>query len=150
MGIAIDQTRLRRITSTLLADETLDRSEAVVVLEIVRMAAGVDGEHPQEHATLQAVSQRLSSLAGLELDEASELPRTSGGQLHLDLLARALPTTGARELAYALALIVSVADLELVASERSNLQELQRALGVDDRRATDLTVFVVDVVAEAA
>jgi tellurite resistance protein len=151
MSIAVDQTRLRRISSALLPHETLDRTQALAVLEFARIAAGADAvDDPQEHTILQAVVQHVCSLAGLELDEATPIPRAPDPHIRLARLGDRLATKGARELAYAVALLVSVADLALVPSETANLEELQRALGVDDRRATDLTVFVAETVAAAA
>ncbi len=76
----------------------------------------------------------------------AQVPDTAR-RARLDTLGRQLATTGARELAYAVAFLVSVSDLELSPSESAGLEELQHVLHVDDRRATDLTVFIADVVA---
>jgi hypothetical protein len=150
MGIAVDQTRLHRITRALLPEETLRASEALAMLEILRIAAGADGRrHAQEQAVLHAVTQCVCQLAGLEPDEPREVPHMLDGGRRLELLAEILETPGAKELAYALSLIVSVADLEKVPTETAHLEHLQHALGIDHRRATDLTVLVVEAVADA-
>ncbi len=151
MSIAVDQTRLRRIVETILGGKALDRGEVLTVLEIAQLAAGVGPEDdPEEHAALQALAQQISAIAGLRTGElfaipqiAEEAPRTE----HLRLLAAQLASRAARELAYASAFLVSVADLQLTALEKTALDGFQRALGLDDRRATDLVVFVSEVVA---
>lgn len=147
MSIAIDQTRLRRISSGLLAGEGLGRAQALAMLNIARIASGADPDHdPQEHTILQAVVQHVCALAGLEPDEAWAIPRIgplTSRRTALAALGRDLATRRVRELAYVLALLVALSDLDLAATESDALQELQYALDVDDRRATDLTVFVV-------
>jgi tellurite resistance protein len=150
MSIAVDQTRLRRIVETLRAGEALDRAGAMTILEIAQLAAGVGPEDdPVEHATLQAVAQHVGSIAGMkpgELLAIPPLPDEEARAGHLALLASQLPTRAARELAYAVAFLVSVADLELTPAERTALEEFQHALGLDYRRATDLVVLVSEIV----
>ncbi|HSK01580.1 MAG TPA: hypothetical protein VK932_10085 [Kofleriaceae bacterium] len=151
MSIAVDQTRLRRIVEALRVGETLDRAGALTILEIAQLAAGVGPEDdPAEHATLQAIAQHVGSLVGTkpgELLAIPQLPDEDARAGHLALLASQLHTRAARELAYAIAFLVSVADLQLTPAETAALEEFQRALGIDDRRATDLVVLVSEIVA---
>lgn len=150
MSIAVDQTRLRRIVEALRAGESLDRAGVMTILEIAQLAAGVGPEDdPAEHATLQAIAQHVGSIAGTkpgELLAIPQLPDEEARSGHLALLASQLPTRAARELAYAVAFLVSVADLQLTAAETAALEEFQRALGIDDRRATDLVVLVSEII----
>jgi hypothetical protein len=150
MSIAVDQTRLRRISSALVVGETLDRAQALAIVEIAQLAAGAEpDEDPQEHTILQAAVQHICSLAGLELDEVMAIAQIPDAARHarFDTLGRQLATPGTRELAYAVAFLVSVSDLELSPTESSDLEELQRVLHVDHRRATDLAVFIAEAVA---
>lgn len=150
MGIAVDQTRLRRIADTLLAGTTLELAEAMSLLEIAQVAAGVEpGDDPAEHAALQAVAQQVGSLVGLKPGELLAIPPLPDEEARADwlgALARSLETRAARELAYALVFLVSVANLRLTPDETTALEEFQRALGLDHRRAADLVVLVSEII----
>jgi hypothetical protein len=154
MGIAVDQTNLRRIVEGLAPALRLDADEARSMLELAQLAAGVEADdNPAEHATLQAIAQQVCSMVGLEPSEVFEIPPVPEEQARghwLASVARPLRTREARELAYALVFLVSVSDLQLTAAERSALQEFQRALQIDDRRATDVVVIVSETVAAPA
>ncbi len=151
MSIAVDQTKLRRIVDTILDSEELNRNEAAIVLQIAQLAAGSDDvERPDEHTMLQAIAQRVSNLVGIEPEEISAIPPIADDDARLawfESLAAELHTRAARELAFALAFLVTIADLEMVAAEHANLEELQHAIGVDDRRATDLVVQLTETIA---
>jgi tellurite resistance protein len=151
MAIAVDQSKLRIIVQSILAGERLSRSEAEMILEIAQLAAGADdAEQPMEHAVLQSIAQHVSSLVGLRSDEISAIPPLSSYEARMSwfrALSSQLTTRAAHELAFAMAFLVSVADLELQDSERERLEELQHALGVDDRRATDIVVRLTETVA---
>ncbi len=154
MSIAIDQTRLRRIVHDLLGSTSLRRAEASAILQIAQLSAGIGpGDDPGEHAALQAVAQSLYSLVGLKLGEVLPIPFTPESETEvgwLRALAADLTSQGARELAFAFAFLVSVADLVLTPEETTGLEDVQRALGLDDRRATDLIVFLTETVASSA
>jgi hypothetical protein len=154
MSIAIDQSRLRRIVQTLLPGTSLRRAEASAIMQIAQLCAGLEpNEDPGEHAALQAVAQSLYSLVGLKLGEVLPIPPAPDRETEaawLRALGAELQSQGARELAYALAFLVSVADLELTTAESTGLEDLQRALDLDDRRATDLVVFLTETVAAPA
>lgn len=147
MSIAVDQSRLRRIVTHFLPGETLEPVEANTVLEIAQVAAGADRhDDPAEKAMLQAVAQQIGLKPG-ELRAIPPLPDDESRRAWVTALAKELRSRGARELAYSLAFLLSVADLELVPAESQALEDLQRALGVDHRRATDVVVYLTEVVA---
>lgn len=155
MSIAVDQTRLRRITDRILGAAPLERAEAIAILEIAQLAAGIGAgaeldEDPAEHAALQALAQHVDALVGFKQGEVLPLPSLPDEDSRLGwlrALADRLATRGARELAFAFAFLVSVADLELTSAETTALEEFQRALAVDDRRATDLVVLLSETLA---
>jgi hypothetical protein len=151
MSIAVDQTKLRRIIDTILAGEELDRNEAAMVLQIAQLAAGSDDvERPAEHALLQAIAQRVYGLVGIQTGELCAIPRIDDRGARLAwfrAIAAELHTRAARELAFAMAFLVSISDLELVAIEHTNLDDLQEAIGVDDRRAMDLVIQLAETIA---
>ena len=105
MSIAVDQTRLRRITLRIAPGVSPTRAEGETILQIVQLAAGADEEsHPQEHMVLQQIAQHIGSMVGLELDELHMIPKvpdeearaagfTDRGELARDIAkyARAYP-----------------------------------------------------------
>lgn len=152
MSIAVDQSRLRQIVETVMPSRELDPAEATTILQIAQLAAGVDfdDEDPAEEAVLLSVAQQVFSLVGTKPDDVLPIPSLPDAEARaewLAALAAQLDTRGARELAYALAFLVSVADLELTPAETRALEEFQRALGLDDRRATDLVITLSEIVA---
>lgn len=151
MAIAVDQTKLRRIVETLLSGVKLESTEALTVVQIAQLAAGVKlDDDPPAQAILQAIAQQVCSLVGLKPGEIRPIPLLADYAARaacLEAVAKQLRTRGARELAYALAFLVSVADLELAPVETTALEAFQRALGLDHRRATDLVIFLSETVA---
>ena len=150
MSIAVDQTRLRRIMGRLAPGVSMTREEGETILQIAQLAAGADEEsHPQEHMVLQQIAQYIGSTVGLELDELHMIPKVPDEEARaarLARLGRRLGTRSLKELAYALAFLVAVADLELVPEETTALEEFQFALGVTDRRAMDLVVTLIEII----
>jgi hypothetical protein len=154
MSVVIDQTKLRRLCQAILLDERLDRRQAAMVLSIAQLAAGADhAEHSAEVALLHALAQWVSRETGIQPERASAIPPLPDRVARLSWLraiGRELHSPAARDLAFAFAFLVFVADLELVSRERTCSEELQRAFSIDDRRATDIVVLVTDIVTDAA
>jgi hypothetical protein len=151
MSIAVDQRRLRTIVDTLLPSGTLERPEADAMLQFVQLAAGVDhSDDPIEHGIVESIAQTVSGLAGLrvgEMQPIAPVPDDRARVRWLHRLAEQLTSRPARELAYALVFLTSVADLRLTSMEREALEEFQQALGLEHERVTDLLVFLTTVVA---
>ena len=151
MSIAVDQQRLRRIIEVLLPSRTLDRAEAITMLQFVQLAAGIDDtDDPLEHSIIQSIAQAVCGLAGVRTGDIRAIPPLDDDLARLSWLARLgrqLPSRAARELTYALVFLTSVADLRLTPAERDALEDFQYALGLDDQRATDLVVFLTEIVA---
>lgn len=150
MSIAVDQQRLRRIAEALLPDRSLTRAEADTVLQFVRIAAGVDHvDDPVEHSIMQCLAQTVSNLAGIRVAELQPIEPFGDEHARLRWLQRLGAELGSRpvrELTYAFAFLTTVADLRVTPAERDALEEFQHALGLDDRRVTDLVIFVTDLV----
>ena len=150
MSIAVDQSRLRRVVDAVLPERALDITQATMILQIAQLAAGVDlHEDPAEQATLQAIAQHVFSIVGVRADDVQPIPPVpdeDARSVWLGAIAAQLESRGARELAYALAFLVSVSDLELTPVETAALEEFQHALGLDHRRATDLIILLSDIV----
>jgi hypothetical protein len=150
MSIAVDQQRLRTIVENLLPSGTLGRREATTILQFVQLAAGADRvDDPIEHSIMQSIAQTVSGLAGLrvgELQSIAPIEDEHARRQRFERLGAQLTSREARELAYAFVFLTSVADLQLTSTEHDVLEELQHALGLDDRRVTDLVVFLTSVV----
>jgi tellurite resistance protein len=153
MPIAIDQSKLRAIAQHILGTNRLDRAEATTAVSIAQLAAGADDqERPAEHALLQALAQFVLSGVGLRPGEIRAIPALPDHDARIAwfrALSAELRSQAARELAFAFAFLVSVADLELVPDEHDSLEELQHALGVDHRRAMDIVVLLTETVASS-
>ncbi len=154
MSIAADQTRLRRITNDLLPAGSLDQTEAGAMLLLVRAAAGADGiDAPPEHAIVQSIAQHICALSGLRVGDVlplSPVPDDGPRDAWLRRLGAQLSSRATRELAYAFIFLTLVADLAVTPEERAALDAFQRALDIDDRRATDLVVILTETVASPA
>ena len=153
MSIAIDQSKLRTIAQEILGADELDRTEATTIVSIAQLAACADDlEHPDEHALLQALAQYVLSGVGLRPGEIRGIPQLPDYDARLAwfcALSADLHSQAAKELAFAFAFLVSIADLELARDEHHCLEELQHALGVEDRRATDIVVLLTETVASS-
>lgn len=154
MAIAIDQIRLRTIVQKLLPSATLERAEAMLMLEFIQLAAGADPTHDlAEHSVMQCIAQKVSALAGLRTGELLPIapiddPAARTHWLHS--LGAQLRTRQLRELTYAFVFLIELADSTLTSRERDALDEFQEALEIDDDRATDLVVYLTDLVADSA
>lgn len=155
MSIAIDHQRLSQIVDEVLRQRVVDDGEAYAMVEFVRLAGGSDHDcAPKTRAIMETIVREIRSLSDLDPETTpmkvtpSELAPDRETRIRwLAALASQLRSHAARELTYVFAFLVSVADLELSLAERVTLEELQQVLGVDHRRATELTICVTDIVA---
>jgi hypothetical protein len=151
MTIAIDDEKFQQIFDVTLGTQQLGPAEARTVLRLARLAAEIDlDDDPAEQALLRSLSVRLCTATGVALDD---LPRpfpipTDGEEraMQIAALVRWLPTTGARDLAFALAYLLIVSDLELAPVEDALLAQLQRALTIPAERAGRLIDAIARIV----
>ena len=145
LRMSIDQLR------TILGRERLSPPEIGAITQLAFLAAEIDfDEDIDERDALDELTTELYSM--------SELPVASGGVVSplpiddeersavIHELAPLLESRGARELAYVIAYLVSVADLELAPIESRFIDDLQRALEISDERAADLVSTVGEAV----
>lgn len=148
----LDAITFRTLAKQLLPPRsTLSADEAAAVVQIAELAVGVDLEEgAEERALLQQIKRHVCAIGGISPDDVPEV-----SPLPLDdeerrawcaRLARRLASRGARELAYVLAYLCIAGDLELAPVEGSLIEDLQRALDIDNARADEL----VEAVAELA
>ena len=148
----LDAVTFRTIAKQLLPlHSTLSPAEAIAVVQIAELAVGIDlDEDPEEHALLQQVKRHVCAIGGIspaDVPAVSPLPEPIDTEARHDWcwrLASQLITSGGRELAYVLAYLVIVGDLELAPVETSLIWDLQHALDISDDRAG----FLVERAAE--
>ena len=121
------------------------RDEIRTILKIAFLTAEIDlDEDPDELQLLRTACRMLFQLAGYppeQLPIVSPLPLPEDPEARsacIHDLAQRLPIEGARELAFGIANLFVVEDLELAPIEQAFLEELRRELHIDPARAAEL------------
>src|SRR5262249_7440662 len=129
----------------------LGPAEVRTVLQLAQLAAAIDlEEDPAEQSLLRSLTTRLCAATGVPPDSVpllSPIPTDDEERAaQIAALVLRLPTTGARDLAFALAYLMIVSDLELAPVEDALMQQLQRALTIPPERASDLVDAIARIV----
>lgn len=125
---------------------TIADADARAVLGICALVAGADDKtDPDEDSVLGEIAGHLGPTvpdvrANDDLERLEKI-REIGGELS---------TQGVRDLAYALAYLVAIADLELAPAESEFLADLAVALGVSDERADELAALCAQAITPGA
>jgi hypothetical protein len=151
MTIDIDDAKFQQILDVTLGTQRVGPPEVRAILQLAQIAAEVDLEDdPAELALLQTLAARLSTATGVVLDRfplLSPIPTDDEERAaQVAALIRRLPTTGARDLAFALVYLTIVSDLELAPVEDALLQQLQRTLTIPPERASNLIDAIARIV----
>ncbi|MBA3461726.1 MAG: hypothetical protein H0T46_17310 [Deltaproteobacteria bacterium] len=127
-------------------------AEAELVVAICQLAVAADKvEDPDEAALFQSIATHVYAHANLsttpptfhpieDQDQRRDLMQSTAAQL------AGKPSAG---LAYALAYILAISDLDLAPEEGELLEDLGEALAIDADRADDLIVGVTEVITPA-
>jgi len=155
MTIDIDDAKFQQILDVTVGIQQIGPTEVRTILQLAQLAAEVDlDDDPAELTLLRALTARLSTATGVALDRfpwLSPIPTDDEERAaQIAALVRGLPTTGARDLAFALAYLMIVSDLELAPVEDALLQQLQRALTIPPERASDLIDAIARIVTPGA
>ena len=146
------------VTATLGSRDTgyregaaLGEDEAVALVRIAHLAlAADDREDSDEVEVVHELVAQLCVLANTGAIASPELAHGDGDRLaRIRDLGRQLRATPARELAYALAYLVSIADLELAPAEQALVDTLAPALGLAGERAAELAILAARAVTPA-
>lgn len=151
MAIQLDDAMFQQLLDATLGSARIEPREARAVIAIAELTAAVDlDETPAETTLLGAFADRLCERARIELATIrplTEIPTDEQERLEaLAERARLLVTRGARELAYAAAYLVVVADLELEPLETQFLEDIRVTLDIDPRRAAELAELAAQIV----
>jgi tellurite resistance protein len=130
----LDEPRLKEALMALHGK--LTRAEAAAIVDVARLAASVDGRMDLgEMATVAVVSKILYGMAGGGL---APVPNDVVGPQRLMEIGKLLEGTGARELAYATAVLVTHADQKITSEEAELARKLAEVLMLDGKRAAEL------------
>jgi hypothetical protein len=135
----------------LLANATLSAAEATAIVRIGELAAGVDlDEDDEEYAALDALEGKICALAGVDPDSVpavSPLPLDDEERrAWCKKLCAPLASMRAKELAYEVAYLVIVSDLQLAREESQLLDDLAAELGLDSDRVGALDAAAGELV----
>ncbi len=155
MSIELDDRTFGRLLDIVMPGRTPAATETSTILQIAQLAAGVDlDEDVDERGLLGTLTRQLCATAGIPLESVrplSPLPIDAEERTaRIASLAAGLATTSARELAYIVAYLLIVSDLELAPVETELLDGLRAALRVEDRRASELAAEVSELVTPGA
>jgi hypothetical protein len=149
----IDAQQLRAVVQLVFGTDhpALTRAEAEAIIGIAYLALEADlDEDSDELADFELLKQRISALAvvaPVAVAPISPIPLDDEERAsHLRELANQLPRKLSRELAFAVAYLLVVADLALQPVESTFLDQLQRALGIDDTAASVLAESAAEAV----
>ena len=155
MTLAIDDAKFQQILDVTLGGQPITPPELCTLLQVIQLAAEVDlDEDPAELTLLRSLTERLCTATGIALDRfplLSPIPTDDEERAaQLAVLVPRLPTTGTRDLAFALAYLMIVADLELAPVEDALLHQLRRALTIPPERASRLLTTIGRIVTPGA
>ncbi len=148
MTIAIDDTKFRQILD-LAYYRQVDPEEIRAIVRIAQLAAAVDlDDDPDERTMLGTLGGKLCALGGLaSVPRLARVPIDDEERaFQVAKLSLSLVSPAARDLAFAVAYLVIVADLELAPVEGSLLSQLAYALMIPEPRANQLVQGISQIV----
>jgi hypothetical protein len=127
----------------------------IAVLQLGWLVAEIDlQEDRDELGVWRSLARRFRPTCDgspVQVEPVSPLPLDDEERrARIHELTAQLSTESARELAYAVAYLVAVADVELGPIEQTFLEELRRALAIDDDRAAYLIATAAQIVTPSA
>ena len=151
MSIEIDDAKFQQILEITVGDRRLEPRELQAVVQLVELAAAIDlDDDPAERRLVQVLIARLCAWGGLAtagIPPVSPIPTDAEERAaRLAMLAPRLVTSAARDLAFALAYLVIVVDLELAPVESELIEQLQRELAISRDRAGELADAIAWIV----
>jgi tellurite resistance protein len=146
-----DSTADRLFQAIVPPGPALAAAEVTAILQLGWLVAEIDlREDSDELAVWRSIARRLMTTSGDSpacVEPVSPLPLDDEERTaRIHELAAKLSTRSARELAYAIAYLVAVADVELGPIEQSFLDQLRRALGIEEERAAYLVATAARIV----
>src|SRR5258706_6005312 len=135
----IDPARFEAL-ATALGAGTLSPADATAIVGVARLAVDADRSEDSDELDLyDLLAERVCKLAGIAADavqDAEDKQPRGDDDREQRLLARAdqMKTAPVRELGYAVAYVLTIADLDIAPAEDKFLAKLQEALAISDER----------------
>jgi hypothetical protein len=151
MSIALDSLTFGRLLDIAMPGTAPSPTEVRAILQLAQLAAGVDlDDDVAERGLLGTLTRHLCAVAGISVSSIPVLSPLPGDAEERNALIRSfanrLDTTRARELAFMVAYLLVVVDLELAPVEIELLEELRRVLWIEPGRAAELLVEASELV----
>jgi hypothetical protein len=151
MSIALDTQTFGRLLDLVMLGSSPSPTEARAILQIAQLAAGVDlDDDDDERGLLGTLRRQVCVLADIPVSSIPVLSPLPGDAEERTAIVRALAsrvvTTAGRELAFVVAYLLAIVDLELAPVEVELLEELRRALWIEPGRAAELLVEASEIV----
>jgi hypothetical protein len=124
----------------------LSPADAELVLGLCQLAIDSDGrEDPDEIEMFFAFGKAVNELAGLT---STPVPFASDEEddVRLASLAKQLTARASRELAYTVAYVLTIADLDMAPEEDEFIERLRAALDIERGRAEELASSVANAI----
>lgn len=143
MSIEIDDAKFHQILDIAAGNQRIKPGEIRAVVQLAQLAASIDlDEDPAERTLVQVLTYRLCAWSGVarnSIPPLSPVPTDAEERAaRLAMLAQQLRTSAARDLAFVLAYLVIVVDLELSPVESDLLEQLPHVLAIPSARASEL------------
>ena len=133
-----DDSRYRAAIK-LIHPGALSEADADAVIAIAQLTVDADGrEDAEEIKKYFAIGKAIYSHAGLESSPTPTFADHEEDDDRLRTLAGLLSTPAAKELAYAVAFMMAVADTDLAPEEGALVEALRDALGLTEDRANEI------------
>ncbi len=135
----LDDARLREALST-IHGTALAPADAASIIEVARFGASVDGQMVmKEMATVARLAKIVYAMSG---QAPPSVPSTPATEDWMQALGKKLTATSTRELAFASAYLIVLADGTFVAAEGAFGGTLSAALQIAPARAKELTEII--------
>lgn len=142
----LDENKLRDVFKRIHGDP-ITAAEAAAIVDVARFAASVDGRMDMgEMATVARLSRIMYAMSGQDEQPVPSTPMAPGW---LNDIGKRLPSTGPRELAYASARLIILADRKVTKEESELGVNLTAALRIAPPRAQELDSMIDALAREA-
>jgi len=130
---------------------TVTEDEAEAIAELAQMSVDADGqEDAEEIRAFFAVGKAVYGFAGLEETPTPTFAAVDDEADRLAAIAARLTTTGARELAYGVAHLLSIIDVQIHPEEDAFLTSVRAALQLGDDRADEIAAQLAEAITPPA
>jgi hypothetical protein len=148
-AMALDAAQIGKALRTIHSGK-LSEDEAEAIAELAQMSVDADGqEDAEEIQAFFALGKAVYEMAGLADAPTPTFAAVDDEADRLAAIAGRLTSIGARELAYGVAHLLSIIDIQIQPEEDAFLTSVRRALQVGDDRADDIATQLGEAITPA-